>query len=144
MCLCLHQLQTLLCIPRGTVYSLHCYCDRTCAPPENTTESWSNYYNNHSSSNSLAENPPPKRRCRDYDGKNSLYIVPQSTSKVNVASSAYHFITVWMLLKGMSEEEESLAYASLLVGHNSLSLVNIVFRFDPLIYVLFSSLLPIL
>lgn len=34
-----------------------------------------------------------------------FYIVPQSTSKVNVASSTYHFITVWMLLKGMSEEE---------------------------------------
>uniref|UniRef100_F7DIL7 RNA binding motif protein 27 n=1 Tax=Ornithorhynchus anatinus TaxID=9258 RepID=F7DIL7_ORNAN len=36
--------------------------------PENTTESWSNYYNNHSSSNSFGRNPPPKRRCRDYDG----------------------------------------------------------------------------
>ncbi|XP_027697627.1 RNA-binding protein 27 isoform X3 [Vombatus ursinus] len=35
--------------------------------PENTTESWSNYYNNHSSSNSFGRNPPPKRRCRDYD-----------------------------------------------------------------------------
>lgn len=39
---------------------------------ESTTESWSNYYNNHSSSNSFGRNPPPKRRCRDYDGKNSL------------------------------------------------------------------------
>ncbi|XP_054833014.1 RNA-binding protein 27 isoform X2 [Eublepharis macularius] len=34
--------------------------------PENTTESWSNYYNNHSS-NSFGRNVPPKRRCRDYD-----------------------------------------------------------------------------
>lgn len=37
--------------------------------PENTTESWSNYYNNHSASNSFGRNAPPKRRCRDYDGK---------------------------------------------------------------------------
>lgn len=45
---------------------------------ENTTESWSNYYNNHSSSNSFGRNPPPKRRCRDYDGKNSLlYCTPE-------------------------------------------------------------------
>ncbi|XP_039340392.1 RNA-binding protein 27 [Mauremys reevesii] len=35
--------------------------------PENTTESWSNYYNNHSVPNSFGRNPPPKRRCRDYD-----------------------------------------------------------------------------
>ncbi|XP_066472938.1 RNA-binding protein 27 [Tiliqua scincoides] len=35
--------------------------------PENTTESWSNYYNNHSASNSFGRNAPPKRRCRDYD-----------------------------------------------------------------------------
>ncbi|KAL8211949.1 UNVERIFIED_CONTAM: hypothetical protein K2H54_030601, partial [Gekko kuhli] len=34
--------------------------------PENTTESWSNYYNNHSS-NSFGRNAPQKRRCRDYD-----------------------------------------------------------------------------
>lgn len=44
---------------------------------ENTTESWSNYYNNHSSSNSFGRNPPPKRRCRDYDGKNSLLYCTQ-------------------------------------------------------------------
>uniref|UniRef100_A0A670J0S5 RRM domain-containing protein n=1 Tax=Podarcis muralis TaxID=64176 RepID=A0A670J0S5_PODMU len=36
--------------------------------PENTTESWSNYYNNHSAPNSFGRNAPPKRRCRDYDG----------------------------------------------------------------------------
>lgn len=42
---------------------------------ENTTESWSNYYNNHSSSNSFGRNPPPKRRCRDYDGKNSFFML---------------------------------------------------------------------
>ncbi|XP_074865849.1 RNA-binding protein 27 isoform X2 [Carettochelys insculpta] len=35
--------------------------------PENTTESWSNYYNNHNVPNSFGRNPPPKRRCRDYD-----------------------------------------------------------------------------
>ncbi|XP_053232646.1 RNA-binding protein 27 isoform X3 [Podarcis raffonei] len=35
--------------------------------PENTTESWSNYYNNHSAPNSFGRNAPPKRRCRDYD-----------------------------------------------------------------------------
>ncbi|CAM5160048.1 unnamed protein product [Natator depressus] len=35
--------------------------------PENTTESWSNYYNNHSVPNSFGRNPPAKRRCRDYD-----------------------------------------------------------------------------
>ncbi|XP_053154466.1 RNA-binding protein 27 isoform X2 [Hemicordylus capensis] len=35
--------------------------------PENTTESWSNYYNNHSAPNSFGRNVPPKRRCRDYD-----------------------------------------------------------------------------
>lgn len=36
--------------------------------PENTTESWSNYYGNHSAPNSFGRNVPPKRRCRDYDG----------------------------------------------------------------------------
>uniref|UniRef100_A0A8C5SDM8 RNA binding motif protein 27 n=1 Tax=Laticauda laticaudata TaxID=8630 RepID=A0A8C5SDM8_LATLA len=35
--------------------------------PENTTESWSNYYGNHSAPNSFGRNVPPKRRCRDYD-----------------------------------------------------------------------------
>nr|XP_060621143.1 RNA-binding protein 27 isoform X1 [Anolis sagrei ordinatus] len=35
--------------------------------PENTTESWSNYYGNHSAPNSFGRNAPPKRRCRDYD-----------------------------------------------------------------------------
>ncbi|KAM3845930.1 RNA-binding protein 27 isoform 2-T2 [Vipera latastei] len=35
--------------------------------PENTTESWSNYYGNHSAPNSFGRNIPPKRRCRDYD-----------------------------------------------------------------------------
>uniref|UniRef100_A0A8D0HBX3 RNA binding motif protein 27 n=1 Tax=Sphenodon punctatus TaxID=8508 RepID=A0A8D0HBX3_SPHPU len=35
--------------------------------PENTTESWSNYYNNHNTSNSFGRNVAPKRRCRDYD-----------------------------------------------------------------------------
>ncbi|XP_030067446.1 RNA-binding protein 27 isoform X2 [Microcaecilia unicolor] len=35
--------------------------------PENTTESWSNYYNNHGATNSFVRKPPPKRRCRDYD-----------------------------------------------------------------------------
>uniref|UniRef100_A0A8C6XTK9 RNA binding motif protein 27 n=1 Tax=Naja naja TaxID=35670 RepID=A0A8C6XTK9_NAJNA len=35
--------------------------------PENTTESWSNYYGNHSGPNSFGRSVPPKRRCRDYD-----------------------------------------------------------------------------
>ncbi|ETE67432.1 RNA-binding protein 27, partial [Ophiophagus hannah] len=35
--------------------------------PENTTESWSNYYGNHSAPNSFGRSVPPKRRCRDYD-----------------------------------------------------------------------------
>ncbi|KAF7249349.1 RNA-binding protein 27 [Varanus komodoensis] len=35
--------------------------------PENTTESWSNYYSNHSVPNSFVRSAPPKQRCRDYD-----------------------------------------------------------------------------
>ncbi|XP_060693344.1 RNA-binding protein 27 isoform X2 [Hemiscyllium ocellatum] len=37
--------------------------------PDNTTESWSNFYNNHTGTNSFGRNAAPKRRCRDYDEK---------------------------------------------------------------------------
>ncbi|XP_067852171.1 RNA-binding protein 27 isoform X1 [Heptranchias perlo] len=37
--------------------------------PDNTTESWSNFYNNHTGTNSFGRNTAPKRRCRDYDEK---------------------------------------------------------------------------
>ncbi|XP_072923434.1 RNA-binding protein 27 isoform X1 [Hemitrygon akajei] len=37
--------------------------------PDNTTESWSNFYNNHTGTNSFSRNAAPKRRCRDYDEK---------------------------------------------------------------------------
>ncbi|XP_069754230.1 RNA-binding protein 27 isoform X4 [Narcine bancroftii] len=37
--------------------------------PDNTTESWSNFYNNHTGTNSFGRNIAPKRRCRDYDEK---------------------------------------------------------------------------
>ncbi|XP_038652063.1 RNA-binding protein 27 isoform X3 [Scyliorhinus canicula] len=37
--------------------------------PDNTTESWSNFYNNHTGTNSFGRNSAPKHRCRDYDEK---------------------------------------------------------------------------
>ncbi|XP_069754231.1 RNA-binding protein 27 isoform X5 [Narcine bancroftii] len=40
--------------------------------PDNTTESWSNFYNNHTGTNSFGRNIAPKRRCRDYDGQHPI------------------------------------------------------------------------
>ena len=70
-----------------------------------------------------------------------FYVVPQSASKVNVASSAYipFYYSLDFIKRDEWGGESLLAYASLLVGCNSLALINIVFRFDPLIYFLFSS-----
>lgn len=106
MCLCLHQLQTLLSsIPRGhSLSSALLLWSHLRTTLKTQSESWSNYYNNHSSSNSFWSKPTTKEAMQRLVWCNSLRCT-QSTSKVNVASSAYHFITVWMLLKGMSEEE---------------------------------------
>ncbi|XP_038652064.1 RNA-binding protein 27 isoform X4 [Scyliorhinus canicula] len=40
--------------------------------PDNTTESWSNFYNNHTGTNSFGRNSAPKHRCRDYDGPHPI------------------------------------------------------------------------
>lgn len=72
-----------------------------------------------------------------------FYLVPRSTSKANVASSAYLFITVWILLKGVNEEE-NLFWHMLLVGCNSLALVNRMFKFYPLVCFLLFLLLQTL
>ena len=52
----------------------------------------------------------------------------------------YHFITVWILLKGMNEEENLFWHMLLyLLDVIVWLLLTLVFRFDPVIYFLFSS-----